>query len=594
MIYPNVENIPQEKETINVFTGYEHTPTCPNSSFYDMKNISTEEYPIIETRRRRGIVKTFTKFQGMIDKDGVVWVDNGKLYIDNTEVQGVSLDDKTDKIMEKMGAYIVIFPDKVWYNTDSHETGNIDASAEITGSVSFTLCGADGTAITWHDASYYDSHTPQNGDYKMETVNGKTSLSVYSSNTGLWAVVATTYMKIAATNIGKDFVEGDGVKVIVDLTNITWDYAKNVFPNDEGSNKRSNTFTIKTRDDDYIIVPALLDENKTISTTINVDRKAPDMSFIVECQNRLWGCKPDGHEIYCCKLGDVKNWNVFQGISTDSWAATIGSDGVFTGAINYMGYPLFFKEDAIIRVSPSSIGAHSTKETKCRGVEAGSEKSLVQLNEVLLYKSLDAVCLYDGSFPTEVSKQLGQEKYSQAIGGSNNNRYYISMKQGDVRTLFVYDIKTGLWAKEDNVNIVQFCRHADELFFVANSSLYTVFGSHPFNSSNSEPPLGFTLESGKINYELASKKYASRLITKNRVQNMNIRLTLGEEAYVSLYIKYDDKGWEHQWNVSGKETKTVLIPIRPHRCDHFSYMLQGRGNVKIYSITKTIVRGNDV
>ena len=65
------------------------------------------------------------------------------------------------------------------------------------------------------------------------------------------------------------------------------------------------------------------------------------------------------NELYCCALGDFKNWNRFLGISTDAWAASVGSDGAWTGAANYLGYPTFFKEHVIHRIAISSSGAPS-------------------------------------------------------------------------------------------------------------------------------------------------------------------------------------------------------------------------------------------
>ncbi len=587
MRYPFLDNIKKEREMTSAFLGYEHTPSCREGAFYDTQNITTELYPVLTQRHRRGISKTFTNFQGMIDKEGLVWVDNGELFIDNVKQEGVSLSTTGKKTIEKMGAYIVIFPDKVWVNTADNTHGSLDNIVDLTQSVSLTLVGADGNAITWHNADYYKTHTPQNGDYKMETINGKTSLSVYSASLGLWSPIATTYMKIESTGIGVGFNDGDGVKVSIDLTGITWDYAKNIFVNDDGNGVRSNTFAVRSRGDDYLVVPALLDENKTFSVHIKAERKAPDMSFIVECQNRLWGCKPDGHEIYCCKLGDVKNWNVFAGISTDSWVATIGSDGAFTGVANYMGYPLFFKEDSIIRVSVSSIGAHSTKETICRGVEAGSEGSLVQLNEVLVYKSTHAVCIYDGSFPTEVSKNLGQGvRYFNAKGGSIDNRYYIEMQDAEGQpSVFVYDIITGLWAREDSIMVEQFEKHGSDLYFVSDNKLYSVKGTLLFNATEMEAPLNWKVESGNIGYQLADKKNVSRL---------NIRMALGLESHVALFLMYDSSDkWEYQWDMSGKGTKTFNIPVRPHRCDHFKYKLVGHGEAKIFSITKSYTEGSD-
>ena len=67
------------------------------------------------------------------------------------------------------------------------------------------------------------------------------------------------------------------------------------------------------------------------------------MDFICENENRLWGCKED--TIYSSKLGDPFNWNVFDGLSTDSYAVNVRIDGDFTACCSYLGYPVFFKEE---------------------------------------------------------------------------------------------------------------------------------------------------------------------------------------------------------------------------------------------------------
>ena len=53
------------------------------------------------------------------------------------------------------------------------------------------------------------------------------------------------------------------------------------------------------------------------------------------------------NELYACKLGDFKNWNCFLGISTDSYVASVGTDGPWTGAVTYLGNPIFFKETCL-------------------------------------------------------------------------------------------------------------------------------------------------------------------------------------------------------------------------------------------------------
>jgi hypothetical protein len=323
---------------------------------------------------------------------------------------------------------------------------------------------------------------------------------------------------------------------------------------------------------------------------LTVERKVPEMEFITECNNRLWGCSKDGHEIYCCKLGDVKNWNCFRGASTDSWAATIGSDGKFTGAITYLGYPMFFKEDSLIKISVSAIGGHQTKETKCRGIQNGSEKSLSILNEVLYYKSSMGVCGYNGSLPYSLSDDFGDIKYYDAVAGSIGDKYYISMRDSNgVYTMFVYDTKNGIWCKEDNTKVLSFCRHKDELYYIdgKDNTMKSVGGTLLYDvpEKAAEDRVDWFVESGPIGYSSPDNKYVGRI---------NLRITLEFGTNVNFFLQYDSCGeWEYKFNLSGTGTRTFSIPIIPKRCDHFKYKIVGMGGCKIHSVTKEIEGGSD-
>lgn len=596
MEFPILQEVSRYREMMTAFRGYNHQLSCEEGQFYDMKNMTSQYYPILSPRENRGIVRKLTNPQGILDKESLMWIDDGKLYIDGVEIalSGVTISKDGAKTMAKMGAYVIIMPDKIWYNVDKNECGYMESSfsAKTGTSVKFTLCDKDGAAITWHDAAYYEKNSPKNGDYMMTTTNGKTSLKVYSSTSAIWASVATTYMQITATGIGKGFEKEDGVKITIDNSSAKWTYASNIFVNKEDDGKLSTNTHIVDKTDDCITIIGILDANKTFTNLpIKVERKVPDMAFITECNNRLWGCSKDGHEIYCCKLGDVKNWNCFMGISTDSWAVTIGSDGKFTGAITYLGYPIFFKEDCLIKISVSGTGGHQTKETKCRGVQRGSERSLAILNETLYYKSSTCVCAYNGSLPTSASDELGEVRYYDAVGGTINNRYYLSMKdlEGN-QHLFVYDQKIGTWSKEDNTKVLHFCKHGDDLYYIdeADNMMKSVRGTLPYDvaEKGTEGKFGWFAESGNIGYESPDNKYVSRI---------NIRISLEHGTNVDFYLQYDSSGkWEHKFNMCGKGTRTYTVPVIPKRCDHFKYKLVGKGGCKIHSITKTLEQGSDI
>lgn len=586
MYYPTMlNNLRENKESTLKFLGYNHTQNVPDGAFFDMKNISTADYPSMSLRRKRGKVKTFTRFQGMMEKDGhIAYVDNGKLYIDGALKSG-TLTNTGMKTLVKMGSNIIVFPDKKWFgNTDS---GSLDVTNNFNGTVSMVPCNQKGATIIAQAESYYKTHEPQNGDYMLYEADGKSSLKIYSAATQLWSAVPTTYVKITATNIGASLEPGDGVVISSTLfTDGKSTFLTNV-DSDKWPEKRSyGNFVIHSKDTNYIIVPGFIGSSVNTSGKLSVERKAPEMSFVVECQNRLWGCSADGHEVYCCKLGDFKNWNCFAGISTDSWAATIGSDGLFTGAASYMGHPIFFKEDSIIRVTISSQGAHRINETIARGIKAGSDKSLCQVNELLYYHSLDGVCVYDGQFPQKISDALGAVIYSNAVAGTINGRYYICM--GDTKpSLFTY--KDGLWAKEDNIRVDQFCNISGNLQFVSNNVLYSIDGV----TGELEKDFDWFAETGKLGFVSVSQR-SGRDIGMCNLHKVSIKMSLENKSFASLEVEYDSSGeWIQAWQLYGKGTQTFVAQFKPRRCDHFRLRLKGHGDAKVYAITRTYVEGGD-
>jgi hypothetical protein len=344
----------------------------------------------------------------------------------------------------------------------------------------------------------------------------------------------------------------------------------------------------------YIVVKGASNE-LSVENQITVRRTIPDMDFIIEHNNRLWGCKYgqifDGNggtkfvnEIYASKLGDFRNWTYFAGTSVDSYTATVGAEGAFTGAIVHGGYPIFFKENCMIKVYGTEPANFQLQQVPCKGVQEGCGGSLVAVGEILYYKSRSGVCAYDGSSPVEISKNLGSEDYSSAVAGSHGNKYYISMKdtKGDYH-LFVYDTSIGMWHREDNLQVDAFCSYRDELLYIdhADGKIKTMFGSDEKDTR----PVKWMAETGVLTTEMPDKKYISRL---------TIRMALALGTRVHIYVEYDSSGaWEHLFTMTGNNLRSFAVPIRPKRCDHLRLKFEGEGDAKIYSIAKTIEQGSD-
>lgn len=578
MKYPELMELNTSREMVDVFKGYNHNLRIGDGEFYDMKNLTSDSYPVLSPRLPRGEYALPGKPLGMVAKDSLCYVD-GKYFVINEYKIDMGLTDDP-KTLVSMGAYVIIMPDKKYINTnDLDDFGNIEASVSTNNGVTtkFSHCKLDGTEYQNIHVSDTAPTEPVNEQYWIDTSETPHVLKMYSSSSSMWVAVATTYIKIYSPGIGKPFLEGDGVTIsgiekeeVLDL---------------------NGTMAIWGCGDDYIIVKGILSKVVTQTKSITIKRQMPHMDFIIESENRLWGCRygvaVNGevvNEIYASKLGDFKNWNSFMGISTDSYVASVGTDGQFTGAITHLGYPIFFKEGCMHKVYGNYPSNYQIQTTACRGVQKGCSKSLAIVNETLFYKSRFGICAYDGSLPTEVSSALGDVGYSDAVAGALGNKYYVSMKDEEgIYNLFVYDTKKGMWHKEDNTQVVEFCNCRGNLYYIVDKQIKTIRGS---GEDIETSPIEWMAETGIIGTDSPDKKYISRL---------DVRISLSFGAKVYFYVEYDsEEGWEHLYTMAGTTLRSFAVPIRPKRCDHLRLRILGEGDAKIFSICKTIEQGSDM
>lgn len=589
--FPTVQAQTAQRRVTDVFAGYNHNLRINDGEFYDEENLCSDDYPLLSTRRQRGVYAAPAAAQGLIAKDALCYVDGTEFVINEKRIEmGLSTEtEMCPKSLISMGAYVIILPDRKYINTaDLSDFGSIEASYTSVSDVTFSLCTVDGAGLDVI-AGAAAPENPKNGEYWLDTSATPNTLKVYSETSAMWMSVVTTYVKISATGIGAQFEQYDGVTI----SGIVKTSVKAL----------NGSAIIWNKEENYIVVVGILDTeiNQTAEEgAVTIARKMPEMDFVIESGNRLWGCKygiVDGktvNEIYASKLGDFRNWNCFMGISTDSYAASCGTDGQWTGAITHLGYPLFFKENCLHKVYGTAPSSYQIQTTACRGVQKGSGKSLAIVNEVLYYKSRGGVCAYDGSLPTEISDAFGGVLYSDAVGGGHRNKYYLSMKNsGGIWNLFVYDARLGVWHREDNTHANAWCSCRDEMYYIdaADGKIRTVLGSGQTETEK----IQWRAETGLFVSVLSSAKYPDYAADKKYVGRLMLRMTLDPGATMQAYVEYDSSGvWEQLWSMTGKTLQTFTFPVRPRRCDHFRLRLVGQGGAKLYSLTKTLEKGSDL
>ena len=575
------------RESTEVFAGYNHNRRIADGEFYETKNLSTREFPLLATRPRRGVLSnvggaslSFTRLQAIIAKDALYWVDNGTLYANGTATGLTGLQTARETQLVSMGAYLCVFPDKKYINTmDLSDYGSMGASWTYTGPVTYTMCRRDGSIYTDVTRGPAEPESAVNGDVWVDT--GENKVKQYSAYEETWVVLETVYTRVDFTTQGQvpaAFREFDGVRIegahFDDLNGSKILYAV-------GGGSGVN---------DYVVLVGIQEEEYTEqNASITIERKVPDMDFVCECQNRLWGCfyGNDGtkniNEIYCCALGDFRNWEQYLGVSTDSWRASRGSDGPFTGCINYLGAPTFFKENVIHTVSVSSVGAHQIGDLPARGVQQGSHRSLAIVNETLYYKTRTGIVAYQGGMPADVSAALGDERYRDAVAGVYGQRYYISMKDAsDTWQFFCFDVQRGLWMHEDRLHVKCFARADDELYAQCGNRILALNGT----VGTLEEAPEWIAETGIQYYRYPDRKYVSHFV---------IRVQMDPTADMRLFLEYDSDGvWVFAGSIRVSRTRTVTVPVRPRRCDHMRMRLVGRGEARIFSITRVLELGSDV
>lgn len=589
--FPTVQAQTAQRRVTDVFAGYNHNLRINDGEFYDEENLCSDDYPLLSTRRQRGVYAAPAAAQGLIAKDALCYVDGTEFVINENRIEmGLSTEtEMCPKSLISMGAYVIILPDRKYINTaDLSDFGSIEASYTSVSDVTFNLCTVDGAGLDVI-AGAAAPENPRNGEYWLDTSATPHTLKVYSETSAMWMSVVTTYVKISATGIGAQFEQYDGVTI----SGIVKSSVKDL----------NGSAIIWAKEENYIVIVGILDTEITQTAeegAVTIARKMPEMDFVIESSNRLWGCKygmVDGktvNEIYASKLGDFRNWNCFMGISTDSYAASCGTDGQWTGAITHLGYPLFFKENCLHKVYGTAPSSYQIQTTACRGVQKGSGKSLAIVNEVLYYKSRGGVCAYDGSLPTEISDAFGGVLYSDAVGGGHRNKYYLSMKDsGGIWHLFVYDARLGVWHREDNTHANAWCSCRDEMYYIdaADGEIRTVLGSGQTETEK----IRWRAETGLFVSVLSSAKYPDYAADKKYVGRLMLRMALDPGATMQAYVEYDSSGvWEQLWSMTGKNLQTFTFPVRPRRCDHFRLRLVGQGGAKLYSLTKTLEKGSDL
>lgn len=379
----------------------------------------------------------------------------------------------------------------------------------------------------------------------------------------------------ARINVGSHrFAYDDALSLVGTLT-----YTAN---NEQKTVEVNASCLVESIDGNTLILPRetfieLTGDGVTSATyTGTIDRTMPDIEHVIEWNNRLWGCNSIDNVIYACKLGDPKNWQYYQGTAMDSYYAQQGTDEDFTGSAVYSQHIIFFKQNSLVRVYGTAPSNFQIQNMECFGLEKGSDKSSVTINDMVFYKSKIGLMAYEGNEPYLISEKLNT-KYRNVVAGTDGRKYIASCEIVDSNPteyeVVVLDIDNAFWHREDSTRFKDTCYYDGSMYFIDGTDKIQVINP----DTPTETGMEWSATFGPFTEYIENRKIYSKLA---------IRLNAKSDSSVVIKIKVDDGAWETVERYATVVNEGNFIPIVPRRCDHYSVQLSGTGDVAIESLTR--------
>lgn len=520
------------KSTQIKFGGLNKSVGANDGEMVDMMCLTSDHSPVLSTRPSRLLYKDLSYPCGLFSWNGLCWVDGVTFFYNGEAVGKVALGTKT---LASLGPWIVIMPDKCCYNVETGEFKSMEAIWT-------------GQSLTFTNGLRYGEEAAANA-----IVDTYTNWEDYFSVGDAVTIAGCTMHE--SNNITAVIREIDGGNMY---------FSENVFAlNDDGTG---------------------YDEQGELTIT----RKVPDILYICEHENRLWGCTED--TIYASKPGDLFNWFVYDGLDSDAWALTPASAGSFTGVVSYRGYVTFFKENQIYKVYGSIPSNYEVLGSATLGLAQGSSRSLAIAGETLFYLSRNGIMAYTGGIPQPVGQAFGTERFRDAVAGSDGLKYYVTMADGEgIYRMYVYDTQVGQWNIEDLGAAEGFAWHNGNLYMLSAHGEIWIIGNiqNPPEACAPEPTFAWWAEFADFTEEDPNRKGVSKL---------QLRLELSEGADMCVHIQFDSDGVWHQVRhiVSEGSKRSYYLPIIPRRCDHYRLRLSGNGGCKVYSMVRESYSGSEL
>lgn len=529
------------------FAGLDARRAASDGAIRDMENMSRRFYPALASRTlRRKLDEQWNNFGGAYYGERDFIVHGGTLYDDGAAVCSVTSGEKQMAVLENK---LYVFPDKIEYDITNKTYKNRGVKLTNVGnyksawiSWGWSESGGDVSTITFKTEFITLKHADfpnvpfEKGDRIFVEIQGSVSANTYEYGVTIQSV---------ATGSTDDIPEH------------SW----------------------------YLRVPlgtfaAAVGDPSTIEASVKITIKydIPDLDFVFASDNRLWGAK--GRNIYASALGQGTVWTDYDTLSTSSWAATTQVGDNITAALDFGGMPVFFAENAAYKIYGENPKEFQYARQTMVGVTKGEHKSVAAGAGYIYYLTRRGVYAWTGGVPQLISSPLGDERITEAVGGSDGVVYYLSCKQGGRHNLYLFDPLANAWIREDGSAAVDIRLRGRDLCMVQTDGTVHLIGDVFGDDGTEEEPISYAVETSDYNDGAVANKSAKNIL-------IQYELTEGE---ADVMVSYDGEPWHHVYTLYDTDGKklTAVIPLQEKRYRTMRIRIEGDGEIVIYCMVRDV------
>lgn len=587
MHLPTVKRESRYKRSIITFGGLNLTQSYSAGEMSDCSGISHKDFPSVTQRPKGERIFECVSPTAAIFENKVCIAASDSLYYDGKKVGNLT---PGAKQLATLGNKIMVFPDKMYYDTETEEFKSLSGKCETLGAkVTFTgnslsvpsslfeqsneldktQFQKDALVVTYTSANV-DSGVIKFREFALKKVTELETGTIFREkcNENQYRIVGgVSYSEeseicevsnelITIKNVIKDIFSGFKAGDVVEISGCAVLTRNNL------------TGTIVEKTDTKLTFAEENFKEGTETESITLQRKIPDFTCVCSFENRLWGC--EGNTIYASALGDPTNFFSYKGLSTDSFTVASNSAGRFTACIPYGNSCLFFKETSCYKLYGNRPANFQLTQSFGTGVLKDDAASVVNAGGKLICKGNGGIYVFYGGAPQCISDKLGAVTMKNAAAGSNGRLYYLSADTKDGREEYVWDIEKDLWSKTGITDVLGYASYGDTMYRLKNDGVEKIT-----TEADSEAEWSITFcpfDEGYYN-------------TKN-YSRLHIRVQLFQGAYIRAEVRDDDSGWKIINTSYGDSRKYLNIPCVVKSCHRVELRLSGKGRSILESVTR--------